>query len=329
MESHNTSDLSSFSGKTAQNRDLERIDYTVFSIVDGNIPLRSRIVLSLFVSLAKLGYSRFGGNIGALLHCLNRIGGQMAERTLYSHLAVLERSGYIRRNKYRVGTDHFRTVIDIDSAALAYWIGGRTGNVVPYPTQSHVSPSMPIVQEDPGTINNSHVNSRNLTNKYKEPRGRARDHKDRKKPTTRTRENPIIYTMRLIAHRRGLHRSDWFRIRDRARWEISAGEDLVAGHSGILWSEWLGRWASMSWAEREAACSAEIIPKLQSTKSMGMLFDGFAVDFECQPDPTGADISGGESTPDFDSAAAVNLGEEAFRLLEAARLESIRRRAAG
>ncbi len=333
MDSHFSDDASSNLQRFAQNSTLERVEWAITTEIGHHLPIRSRAILAVIGSLIRLGYTGFGGHISALARCVERLYGACSARTIYRHLSAIESEGFICRTKYRTGPNRFRTVVEFNLPALSYWAGKRYDNVIPCKSVSSV---LTKVQKDLGTITNHRVNSCNLSNKYNQPRAeearrRARDRIDGKKHRHKT--NPIILTLKILTwkyHRIDRHEWDW--LRRRAEWELSAGDSLVSGHSGIPWPDWERRWTEMSIAERERAAMTEIVPLLRSRSALDIsdpvpvqnhqerspIPDGFPSSpyFQTTHDESNGPSKAGRpiQKPDLDKIRG-NLGEEAFRVL--------------
>lgn len=320
------------SRKLADNNSLDRIDFAIFQLISASIPTSARIVLCVVIALIKLGYTGSSCSIGAFLKVLNRIGFPMSERTLYRSMAILEAQGYISRRKFRLGPNRFKCIIKFNEAALAYWTGHKTSKIAPINT--HISPQLPIQQEEDLTKSNFGVNSCNSTNINKQPRAGARaTNINSKQPKTKRRTDPILYTLLLLLKNapKDVRRFAY----DRARWELSAGEDLTSGHSGVPWEYWASRWTELPTDVRDRTMKHEILPLLTDRSAMSIPEPTH--EFLCPLPPCAAvvtrepspELNCGGSAQSDNTAATIQLDQEDLEILRAANLALEKKRAYG
>jgi len=252
--------------KSAKTNDLDRVKMTINGASYPNLSNKSRAVLSLLISLVKLGYTGISAPIGAIEKTLSRVGYSISRRSLFRALADLESHGYFHRQKFRVGNDKFGTDLVFIAARFEFW-RKQTPAVKPA-TFQHTNPHVPNWQEDPRTKIPSRVNSSNINNNsYKKPRGRAR-----------VKIHPVLYTLSVVLT--ALKARDRAIVLSRARCEIEAERSGIecAGHSGALWDR--PSWLEMPHEVKESICRQEILPllrNLETLKSRGETVDFFEV----------------------------------------------------
>lgn len=250
--------------KSAKSNDLERVKMTINGASFPNLSNKSRAVLSLLISLFKLGYDGISAPVGAIEKTLFRVGFSLSRRSLFRALADLESHGYFHRKKYRVGNDKFGTEIVFTPGRFDFW--KKSAPVKISPTIDHINLHVPNWQEDPRTKIHPRVNSRNINNNsYKKPRGRAR-----------VKIHPVLYTLSVVLTH--LKAKDRGIVLSRARCEIEAERQgiEIAGHSGAHWDR--PSWLEMPHEVKESICRREILPllrDLETLKSKGDTVDFF------------------------------------------------------
>lgn len=251
--------------KSAKTNDLERVKMTINGASFPNLSNKSRAVLSLLISLVKLGYTGISAPVGAIEKTLFRVGFSLSRRSLFRALADLESHGYFHRRKYRVGNDKFGTEIVFTAGRFDFW--KKPAPLKIPPTIDHKNLHVPNWQEDPRTKIPSRVNSRNINNNsYKKPRARAGVNKI----------HPVLYTLSVVLT--NLKAKDRAIVLSRARCEIEAERQgiEVAGHSGAHWDR--PSWLEMPHEVKESICRREILPllrNLETLKSKGDTVDFF------------------------------------------------------
>lgn len=252
--------------KVCHPSDLEKVSFVILENTHVPVSGRAKIVLSLFISVSKLGYSEIHCPIGKIISVLeSRIGQSISERSMFRYLSEIESQSIIHRHKYRAGKDRFNTKIQLDPGFFSYWSRKKTHKVTPIPTCDHTSSQLPKWQESAWTEDNPRVNTEYSSSSVSErdihnrPRGRACDQYTKR----RKRENPLIYSCRHACK----GRRDARFIIARATWELRVGQD-ISGHSGVDWEYWGTRWNSFGKAQKDATMSGQILPLLANRSTL-------------------------------------------------------------
>lgn len=235
--------------KIATLTSLPKITYTLREPGAADLSPRARVYLAYFVALAKMGYASIAVPINALTRALLAAGGRYrSDRSTYLALAELEAKGYLRRSRYRIAEDHFRTVINLELAKLAFWTGKRVGKCTPISSKVGYVQGL---QEDTGTSKLLDTTSvSNFQDTYIDRTiGRV---EDRAKAIWKWA--PVLYTLRCLL---GSPRSPEVRI------ATAEYHGLVESMSGIDWPYWDARWAELSIPVRESIAQVELLPALQ------------------------------------------------------------------
>jgi hypothetical protein len=224
----------------------------------GGLSPRERRYLHFFISLAKLGYGTVAVSMDTLAAAIYQAQGQTRSvRTLRTALAELETAGYLTRRKYRIGEDHFRTVIVLNPDRFAYWTQVKTAKVIPLPTSSHVSSYRQDLPESDRRINPTVQTDSSSDNLRFEQRARSNFN------TKKHRYHPVIYTLMVI-----LKGQDRFPLLTLADSEVRGGDNL----SGVDWDYWSRVWPKLSASpggERERTAKREIVPLLLAAIGKG------------------------------------------------------------
>jgi len=262
-----STDSRHFVKKVCHSSDLEKISFIILENNQVPVSSKAKILISLFISVSKMGYTEINVPIGKLISILkSRIGQSISERSMFRYLSEVESQSIIYRKKYRVGKDRFNTKIHLSEDFFLYWSKRKSHKVTPLPTRNHNNPQLPKWQESAGTKDNTRVNQDNLScssssekNVYNKPRARASDQFTGK----RKRENPLLYSVRYSCKGR---RDARFLIA-RAKWELNCGQD-IPGHSGVDWSYWSQRWQSFCKETKDSVMRCQILPLLQSRSNL-------------------------------------------------------------
>lgn len=216
----------------------------------GNLAPLGRQWLAFCVVLIRLGYTGIRAPMWAIARAHYRACGQSrSERTAYRGLALLEKAGFLKRQKLRLGPDHFASVIRFNLDRFKYWTGRQNPHIAPY---------LPKGQETEVTSKETMVNSRNPSpiELHKPAPDRDRYRGGVKNPSGKgpRREHPIVYTLRCIT-RGPLRRY----VIARAVVEITSKSLRT---SGVNWAKWIPQWTQLTIAEREHIAREQIRPYL-------------------------------------------------------------------
>jgi hypothetical protein len=247
--------------RIATENNINTIHYNIIELEGmSNLTPRARRYLSFFITVVKLGYTAISVSMESLAASIYRCQGQTKSvRTLRSALRELESFGFLHRNKYRIGDDHFRTVILLNAEKYSYWTKKRHGNITPITTSSHNSGYRQNMPKEVLTSKQSRVNSQDYY------------YSENNKPCARTRSNnnaikrkfhPIIYTLMIVLKHELI--PDRNRLLSMAAHELN---DRQNAKSGIDYDYWECRWPFMDTSpggERETTAKREIIPKLRT-----------------------------------------------------------------
>lgn len=236
--------------KTAALTTLPRITYTLRECGAAHLSPRARVYLAYFVALAKMGYCSLAVPIGALTRAQMASGGRYrSDRTTYLALAELEAHAYLRRSRYRIGQDHFRTVINLNLAALSYWTRQSVGKCTPISSKVGYVQGL---QESPVTSKPTVTTSDSLVEHTYIDRtvGRMKSAID----SAVWKWAPVLYTLRCLL---GSPRA--------AELRLAAAElhGLVESESGIEWAYWSSRWPELGIPAREGVARSELLPPLR------------------------------------------------------------------
>lgn len=226
-----------------------------------NLTPRARRYLFFFVALVKIGYTAVAVPMEALAEAIYRAQGQTKSvRTLRTALQELEKTGYLRRNKYRIGDDHFRSVIILNTDKFVYWTQRRSKNVIPLPTQSHNSGYRQVLPKANLTTTKSRVNSQNT---YKSENNKPRAHARCNLNTKNHKYHPLIYTLMVVL--KGEPEVLRRKVLSLATHEIRIPDENV---SGVNWRYWESRWPFLDHrpdGERELIAKSQILPALKKS----------------------------------------------------------------
>ncbi|MDD5347797.1 MAG: hypothetical protein PHT59_04200 [Candidatus Omnitrophica bacterium] len=238
-----------YASKTATLTTLPRIVFTLREPGAADLSPRARVYLAYVVALAKMGYVSIAVPINALTRAQQAAGGRYrSDRSTYLALAELESKGYLRRSRYRIGDDHFRTVINLNLAALSFWTGKRVGKCTPISSKVGYVQGL---QKEPWTSKPT-VTTSVLNSEYTYLKRTMVRVTDRAKAIWKWA--PVLYTLRCLA---GSPRAPEVR--------IAAAEyhGLVESMSGIDWPYWDQRWSELSIPVRESTAQVELLPALR------------------------------------------------------------------
>jgi len=262
-----STDSTLFVKKICHASDIEKISFIVLENNHVQVSAKAKILISLFISVSKMGYTEINVSIGKLISILkSRIGQSISERSMFRYLSEVESKSIIHRKKYRVGKDRFNTQIQLSEDFFSFWSKRKSHNVTPIPTQDHRHSQLPKRQESARTKDNIRVNQDNHRcssssekNVYNRPRARASDQYTGK----RKRENPLIYSVRYSCKGR---RDARFLIA-RAKWELNCGRE-IPGHSGVDWNYWSQRWQSFGNGTKDSVMRGQILPLLANPSNL-------------------------------------------------------------
>lgn len=243
--------------KTATLTTLPAITYTLREAGAADVTPRGRVYLAYLVALAKMGYASIAVPVNALTRAQMASGGRYrSDRSTYLALAELESKGYLRRSRYRIGDNHFRTVINLDLAALSFWTRQSVGKCTPI---SRKVGYVQGLQEDPMTSNLPITTSDPRSNIAYIDRtvGTVGRVTDRAKGVV-WKWAPVLYTLRCLL---GSPRAPEVRI------ATAEYHGLVESMSGIDWPYWESRWTELSIPVRESTAKAELLPALHAAAS--------------------------------------------------------------
>lgn len=240
--------------KTATLTTLPAITYTLREAGAADVTPRGRVYLAFFVALAKMGYASIAVPVNALTRAQMASGGRYrSDRSTYLALSELESKGYLRRSRYRIGDDHFRTVINLDLAALSFWTRQSVGKCVPISSKvgyvqglqkDLVTSNLPVTTSDPRS-NIAYID-RTVVRVTDRAKGLV------------WKWAPVLYTLRCLL---GSPRAPEVRI------ATAEYHGLVESLSGIDWTYWESRWPELSIPVRESTAKAELIPALHAAAS--------------------------------------------------------------
>lgn len=253
---------------------LDSIDFTISSIAGtGSLSPRARRVLGIYLVLVKRGYNWLAAPIGAIAGVMGRAtcGEASSIRTVQRANAELETAGYVRRARCRTGKFANGALLELNLDAFAFWTRRESGNVIPYPTNSHnvvsretmcdKSSHTTTCRPSDRTSNHSRVNSQNtVENSDNKPRAGARA----SQKTYRDRRNAILLSLGIVLGKTPMRRADRRAARARADVEVKsqdAGVELL-NPSGVDWDYWEQRWPEFSIPVRENTIRKEILPRL-------------------------------------------------------------------
>lgn len=236
--------------RLATQKDIDRIQFILYLVGShyGLSALGSRFFFFL-LTLRKMGYLGCKVSIGALTTAGRRCGITNSDRTTFRGLAELEKNGIITRQKFRVKTDRFETIIHFSQEKFDRFVREKPTSIE-IPDNTYIDSQLPNWQKEdltskpvilPLTVNPI-ANVKKAKSIPKKPREKQINH-------------PIVAT--LIAVLTGYKR--WFAC-ERAKREIVNMD--VSNHSGVDFVHWGERWQSMSFAEREHIAKTEIAPLL-------------------------------------------------------------------
>ena len=332
----------------ADSRALEQIEDCLMRLAGtGNLTPRARQALCLCVAAIRKGYTGISACMDAISRTIYRLCGQARSvRSAFRAFAELEKAGFIIRQKFRIGPDHFVSKIRFNLAKFAYWTCGKV---------SHISSSLPDCQQYEVTSEGVLVNSRNLSPNVEHKPARVSERyvgggKPQKEQggKTRVREHPIVFTLRCIV--RGSNRRY---IIARAEVELTS---RAMRTSGADLDKWEPAWTGLSIPEREIIAREQLVPylakmqpapPLQEGGGLSAILSGAPKDLvACPPEPQaraaspetisgllsdtpiGEALSGPFEGPGEVAPELLVMGDKDRKILERARASLARARAA-
>jgi len=231
--------------KTANYNTLDRI---VRLIVDcegtGDLTPFERILCSLYVALARMGYDSAKVTLESIVRRLKILGQGKCLRTVKAAQTALETRGYIRRQKFRIGPDHFVSVIHFQPRLLSY--------ISRYVQKS---PEVDL------TSTRVSCNSQLCFNKAPAPAPVVIVTKSTFKKGTNQkkehRDHPVYYSLRCATQGMQSRRA----ILARAFCEI---HNPVLRSTGLDWQPIIATWQTRTILEKEAFCREVLIPALET-----------------------------------------------------------------
>lgn len=226
--------------KTANYHTLERVNRLIVDCHGiQDLTNYERILFALYVVLARMGYSSNKFTLAALARRLRALGQGRCLRTITTAQKGLEDKGFIRRRKFRVGPDHFVSIVDFQPRLLSYLSGYRQNLPKVDLTSIRLTPT-----------------PRELFNKAPAPAPVVFVNSD-KRQKKEHRYHPVIYSLMIVTQ--GMkHRKQ---ILTRARAEIQTPTLCI---SGLEWQPIISGWQDRTHEERESFCREVLIPALES-----------------------------------------------------------------
>lgn len=221
--------------------------------------------LAYFIGLVRLNYNQIKASIGALNHAQRiAVGYSNSRSSAFRALKELEREGFIRRHKLRVGRDCRGVVIDLHHERFTYWTQQRNFNVLPLRTKSQVSPCVSTRHPDDVTNNSSMLGTTDPEALVSNSSG-SNKHTNNKTPETKLDlwVDPRLYTVGLLLKKSP--RPDAKLVYKRAR---AALADQISC-PGLELDHWTPeRWYSMTHNEREYHALHTLLPAITGAKKM-------------------------------------------------------------
>lgn len=211
------------------------------------------------LALVKRGYETIAATQREIADSYYRAtGGNRSIRSLQYALNELEENGFVRRSKYRVGSDHFRSVIVINKDAFAFWTRERSKNVTPIPTPVYNSSYAQKMPKDTGREITPCNNLLSSDSEYKEPRAHMRSKSNAKQ----FKFHPIIFSLLTVLK--------WPKFEPV---EIQLAKAELSGlvdRTEIRWSKWERDWQRLPIDEREGICRTSFLPRLRDHSAGGL-----------------------------------------------------------
>lgn len=243
--------------RVCRENQLYSITYNVLPLVGcQELSPRARRYLAFFISVVKCGYHSIIANADTIADSIFRAQGQTKSvRTLQYALTELEAAGFISRRKYRVGDNHFKTVIELHTDRFIYWTKIKSKKVVSLPTQTHISSYVQGLQIDDRRNQSPCLTPKNTyLNEHNKQRAGTRS-----KPYANFKHIPIIFTLLTILK----GKPDRGKIVAYAQREI----DGYSKQTDIRWNYWSAIWQSMPVCEREGIARVDFLPRLRQALS--------------------------------------------------------------
>ena len=234
---------------------LYSITYNQISLVGSQeLSPRARRYLSFFITVVKLGYHSIIANADTIADAIYRAQGQTKSvRTLQYALKEIETAGFCSRKKFRVGKNHFKTIIEFNIERFVYWTKIKSKKLTPITTSSHISPYAQDLQIDDRRNNspcltpqNTYLNEHNKQCAY-----------TRSKHYANFKHLPIIFTLLTILK----GKPDRGKILALAQREI----DGYSSATDIRWKHWGSIWHTMPIEEREGIARVDFLPRLRQS----------------------------------------------------------------
>lgn len=243
--------------RACRENQLYSITYNIIPLVGcQELSPRSRRYLAFLISVVKCGYNSIIANADTIADSIYRAQGQTKSvRTLQYALAELETAGFLSRKKYRVGDNHFKTVIALHTERFTYWTKIKAKKVTPIPTCAHISSYVQDLQIDDRRNETPCLTPQySYLNEHNKQRVRTRSNKH-----TKFKHLPIIWTLLCILK----GKPDKGKIVALAQREI----DGYSKQTDIRWKHWGAIWQTMPVEEREGIARVDFLPRLRHALS--------------------------------------------------------------
>ena len=246
--------------RIAEQNDLYSVNWVQSQLV-GAQKLKSgtRPYLWYLLALVKRGYETIAAPQRTIADACHRAtGGNKSIRSLQYALNELEENEFITRRKYRIGDDHFRSVILINREAFSFWTRVKTKNVTPMPTRTHISTYAHDVRKDNVREITPCKSTHSSDNNYNTLAARARC----KTSAKQFKFHPIIFSLLTVLFGRNIRR--WPTVYPSAVQLAHAEISGETDRTEIRWGRWESEWQRMPISEREGICRTSFLPRLQS-----------------------------------------------------------------
>lgn len=223
---------------------LNHIRFSMFQLAGtGELNPLGRRWLFFLVSLVRMGYSEIRASMYDITRAQYRSQGQTSSQsTAYRGLKLMERAGFIRRQRYRVGPDRFRVIVHINVECFGQWLTDTPH--IQGVTPDHINTQLSKCERTQDPDQGSHVPPPTLTDLSVNKHPRVTSSKEHliKKTLERgrgehpeRREHPIVYSLRMATAGHGKKRRAL--ILALARKEAKAPQSARSGADWGMWCE--------------------------------------------------------------------------------------------
>lgn len=239
----------------ADKRDLYRIEK-----IDGGLrglqglPKDAQSWVWFFVEVLSMGFDEVRAPIGALTDARHRAcpGSNKSKSSTHRAFRALKDNGFISTRKFRIGANHYLSIISLNRARFEFFTRGRELTHMGKCARTYYSSSC---ESDWGYDDVTGITPRSETSCSYQQRGASCMPEKKKNAGKPSRQNhPVYYSLKCVLFRLGHPRRNQIL-------KLALDEIAGAAKSSLTdWGYWLPRWKDVSVATRENLVEKDILP---------------------------------------------------------------------